>query len=57
MKRLAPKKKQAELSKFDNALRHYVDMKISLDLDDGVKVNYGKFGDLLAEKKAITGKE
>ena len=28
---------------------------ISLDLDDGVKVNYGKFGDLLAEVKAVTG--
>ena len=26
-----------------------------LDLDDGVKVNYGKFGDLLAEVKAVTG--
>jgi len=38
-------------------LRHYADMKISLDLDDGVKVNYGKFGNLLAEKKAITGKK
>ncbi|MBJ2785962.1 class I SAM-dependent DNA methyltransferase, partial [Salmonella enterica subsp. enterica serovar Newport] len=24
-------------------------------LDDGVKVNYGKFGDLLADVKAITG--
>jgi hypothetical protein len=23
--------------------------------DDGVKVNYGKFGDLLAESRAITG--
>jgi type II restriction/modification system DNA methylase subunit YeeA len=51
------KKKQSELSKFDDALRHYADMKISLDLDDGVKVNYGKFGGLLAEKKAITGKK
>ena len=51
------KKKQAELSKFDDELRHYADMKISLDLDDGVKVNYGKFGNLLAEKKAITGKK
>jgi transcription antitermination factor NusG len=30
-------------------------MKITLDLDDGVKVNYGKFGNLLAEVKAITG--
>ena len=51
------KKKQAELSKFDEELRHYADMKISLDLDDGVKVNYGKFGKLLAEKNAITGKK
>ncbi len=30
-------------------------MRISLDLDDGVKVNYGKFGDLLAEVKAVCG--
>jgi len=49
--------KQTELSAFDDELRHYADMKISLDLDDGVKVNYGKFGNLLAEKKAITGKK
>lgn len=49
------KKKQTELSKFDDELRHYADMKISLDLDDGVKVNYGKFGNLLAETKAVTG--
>ncbi len=26
-------------------------------LDDGVKVNYGKFGDLLAEVKAVCGTE
>lgn len=26
-------------------------MRITLDLDDGVKVNYGKFGNLLAELK------
>jgi hypothetical protein len=49
------KKKQIELAEFDEKLRHYSDMRISLDLDDGVKVNYGKFGDLLAEVKAITG--
>ena len=48
-------KKQVELSAFDEKLRHYADMRISLDLDDGVKVNYGKFGDLLADVKAITG--
>jgi len=26
-------------------------------LDDGVKGNYGKFGDLLAEVKAVHGKK
>ncbi len=49
------KKKQLELAQFDEQLRHYADQRISLDLDDGVKVNYGKFGNLLAEVKAITG--
>lgn len=49
------KKKQAELRKFDELLHHYADKRISLDLDDGVKVNYGKFGALLAEVKQITG--
>jgi len=49
-------KQQAELSSFDEKLRHYADRRIHLDLDDGVKVNYGKFGNLLAEVKAIHGK-
>ena len=48
-------KQQAELQAYDEKLRHYADMRITLDLDDGVKVNYGKFGDLLAEVKAVTG--
>jgi type II restriction/modification system DNA methylase subunit YeeA len=51
------RKQKEELLKFDENLHHYADKKISLDLDDGVKVNYGKFGDLLAEVKAITGKK
>ncbi|MGO1846440.1 BREX-1 system adenine-specific DNA-methyltransferase PglX, partial [Halomonas sp. AOP42-D1-22] len=50
-------KQQAELNTFDEKLRHYADQRISLDLDDGVKVNYGKFGDLLAEVKAVTGQK
>ena len=49
-------KQQVELSAFDEKLRHYADQRISLDLDDGVKVNYGKFGDLLADVKAVHGK-
>jgi len=50
-------KQQTELQNFDEKLRHYADQRISLDLDDGVKVNYGNFGDLLAEVKAVTGKK
>jgi hypothetical protein len=49
------KKKHVELLAYDEKLRHYADLRIQLDLDDGVKVNYGKFGDLLAEVKAVTG--
>jgi hypothetical protein len=49
------KKQQAELLTFEEKLKHAADQKISLDLDDGVKVNYAKFGDLLAEVKAVTG--
>ncbi len=49
-------KQQEELRLFDEQLRHYADQRIHLDLDDGVKVNYGKFGNLLAEKKKVTGK-
>ena len=50
-------KQLAEVQEFDEKLRHYADQRISLDLDDGVKVNYGKFGTLLAEVKGVTGKK
>jgi hypothetical protein len=49
------KKQQVELASFEEKLKHYADMRISLDLDDGVKVNYAKFGDLLVEVKTVTG--
>jgi len=51
------KKQQIELQAFDEKLKHHADQRIELDLDDGVKVNYSKFGDLLAEVKAVTGKK
>ncbi len=51
----ALRKRQIELLAYDEKLRHYADMRITLDLDDGVKVSYAKFGDLVAESKAITG--
>jgi len=50
-------KKIKELRTFDEELKHYADMRISIDLDDGVKVNYGKFGNLLADRKNITGEK
>lgn len=51
------KKQQIELLTFEEKLKHAADQKISLDLDDGVKVNYAEFGGLLAESKAITGEK
>ena len=48
-------KQQTELTEFDEKLKHLADHRIRLDLDDGVKVNYGKFGDLLVDVKAIHG--
>lgn len=51
----ALRKKHTELLAYDETLRHYADMRITLDLDDGVKVNYGKFGDLLEGVKLVTG--
>mgnify|MGYP006286650003 FL=1 len=51
------RKKQQELREYDEVLRHYADQRISLDLDAGVKVKYGKFGTLLTEVKAVTGKK
>jgi type II restriction/modification system DNA methylase subunit YeeA len=50
-------KKQHELTEFDEKLKNFADMRIALDLDDGVKENYGKFGDLLVDVKGITGKK
>jgi hypothetical protein len=48
-------KQLAEVQSFDEKLRHCADQRIKLDLDDGVKVNYTKFGDLLVDVKAICG--
>jgi hypothetical protein len=49
------RKQHTELMAFDEKLKNYADQKIKLDLDDGVKVNYAKFADILAEVKAVTG--
>jgi hypothetical protein len=48
---------QTELVAFDEKLRHLADHRIALELDDGVKVNYGKFGDLLANVANVHGKK
>jgi hypothetical protein len=48
-------KQQAELQAFDEELNYCANERISLDLDDGVKVNYAKFGTLLADGKKVSG--
>ncbi|MGL4934701.1 MAG: BREX-1 system adenine-specific DNA-methyltransferase PglX [Cetobacterium sp.] len=38
-----------ELKDYANEVKHIADQKISLDLDDGVKLNYEKFGKILSK--------
>ncbi len=40
-----------ELREYEEVVHHYADQMITIDLDDGVKVNYEKFKDLLAKIK------
>ena len=40
-----------EASDYEQEVAHYAVQMIAIDLDDGVKVNYAKFGDLLAKIK------
>jgi hypothetical protein len=51
------RRRRKELGTFEEKLKHLADQRIVLDLDDGVKANYAKFGDLVAEWKAIVGAE
>lgn len=40
-----------EIGAFEEKVHHLADQMIDIDLDDGVKVNYAKFGDILAKIK------
>ena len=40
-----------ELRIYEEKIHHLADQMISIDLDDGVKVNYAKFADVLAKIK------
>ena len=50
-------KQLVELRRFDEEIRHLADQRIAIDLDDGVKVNYAKFGNLLSGVDKICGKD
>ena len=41
-----------EIRKYDSLVKHYAEKRVVLDLDDGVKVNYGKLDEILYK---ITG--
>ena len=45
------KEQNEELRQYEEKVHHYADQMINIDLDDGVKVNYEKFKDLLAKIK------
>lgn len=45
------KDQELELQKYEELIHHLADRMIELDLDDGVKVNYAKLGDVLAKIK------
>ena len=47
----ALKAKQEEMHVFEEKIHHYADIRISIDLDDGVKHNYTLFADVLAKLK------
>lgn len=40
-----------EVNKFEERLHHLADQMIEIDLDDGFKVNYAKFSDVMAKVK------
>ena len=44
---------KVDLPALDEKLCHYADRRATLDLDDGVKVDHGTFGDALAEVMAV----
>ena len=43
--------KLQEIREYDEKIAHIANQRIKIDLDDGVKVNYGKFQDILAKIK------
>ena len=45
------KDQDAELRSYEEKIHHLADQMITIDLDDGVKVNYAKFQDVLAKIK------
>ena len=45
------KDQELELHQYEEKIHHLADQMIMIDLDDGVKVNYAKFGDVLAKIK------
>ena len=43
--------KLQEIREYDEKIAHIANQRRKIDLDDGVKVNYGKFQDILAKIK------
>ena len=50
-KQVALNAKLQEIKEYDEKIAHIANQRISIDLDDGIKVNYEKFKDILAKIK------
>ena len=44
-------KQLAEVNRYEEEVHHFADMRLEMDLDDGVKVNYARFAPLLTKIK------
>ena len=44
-------KQLIEVNKYEEVVHHFADMRLPLDLDDGVKVNYAKLSEMLTKIK------
>ena len=45
------KSQELEIQKYEEKLHHLADQMIDIDLDDGVKVNYAKFQEVVEPLK------
>ena len=51
LERFMLEKQLLEVNQYEEIVHHYADMRLELELDDGVKANYAKLAELLTKIK------